>query len=146
MNLPRCFLNPPKIPYLQVPAVRSSTAELCDVWKVLHFACYEPFNYWFHLMILNSCIRIDHKEQFSTSCLFATFHLLCLSFVIFCFPSQKVLIGLAVSHLVAVSCLRWLLLLSPGHFFISTLFFSKQKDQTAPSFQDAGKSWIYAAA
>lgn len=26
-----CFLNPSKISYLQAPAVRSSTADLCDV-------------------------------------------------------------------------------------------------------------------
>lgn len=110
------------------------------------FACFEPFNYCFHLMIPNACIRIDHKESFPTYCLCAAFHLLCLSILLFRFLFCKVLMSLAGSHLEAVSHLWWLLLPSPGLFFISTLFFSKQKAQTVPGFQDAGKPWIYSVA
>ena len=131
MNLSSSFLNSSKISYLQVPAVRSSTAELCDVWKVSPFACFEPLNCWFYLMIPNSCIRIDHKKSFSTYCLCAALLLLCLSILIFSFLSWKVLISLAVSHLEAVSYLWWLLLLSLDFFHFHFIFFETERPDCA---------------
>lgn len=89
-------------------------------------------------MIPNSCIRIDHKESFSTYCLCAAFHLLCLSILIL-FPILKdpnlfscFSFGNGFIPLMTFAAFPWT-------FFISTFFFSKQEDQTVPSFQDAGK-------
>lgn len=88
VNLPSCFWNPSKISSLQVPAGRRAPAELWGVWKGPPESCSKPSNYWFHFVVPNCCIPIDHSDSFPPPCLCVSFHLLCLSTPIL-FPILK---------------------------------------------------------
>lgn len=109
-----------------------------DVWKGPPEAYFEPSNYWFHFVVPNSCIPIDHSESFPPPCLCVSFHLLCLSVPIFCFPSWKVLICLLASHVGAVSYLWWLLLLSPGHLSFPLCFCPNRGPRLCPALEMLG--------
>lgn len=96
-------------------------------------ACFEPFNYWFHLTILNCYIRRDRKQSFPICCPHAIFLspccLLCLSILVTASPpgrSQSVQLFLIwkLFHTFDDFCCFPL-----DFFFGSTLFFLKQKDQ-----------------
>lgn len=130
-----CFLSLYKTSYLSAASMRSSTAGWCNVRSLIL-----PILSLLVTGFTNYYIRRDHSH-FQVPCLLSVS---CASQFWFLLPILEGPHLFSCSHWKMFHSLDDFCCFSLDFFFSSTLFFLKQKEQTVPSCQGAGKPSIAA--